>query len=100
MSNPNFREPTNEQLWAQPPAGDPSSSSSQGIMPFSSTPPLTPPATHASTDRTGLALAIVSIALGIPLTAIGASTAGFAGLLVVWIGIVLVNLSYNKTRHK
>ena|SRR5437763_3674533 len=41
-------------------------------------------------------LAIVSLAVAIPLTAIGVTQAGLVGLLVVWIGIVLVNAVYNR----
>jgi hypothetical protein len=40
------------------------------------------------------ALAIVSLSLGIPLTAIAASMSGLAGLLVVWIGITAINIAY------
>jgi len=45
-------------------------------------------------------LAIVSTALGIPLTAIAAGTAGVAGLIVAWIGIVLVNTVYAWSRRR
>jgi hypothetical protein len=45
-----------------------------------------------------MALALGSMALGIPLSAItlsvGAHPAGFAGLLVVWIAIAAINLGY------
>ena len=45
-----------------------------------------------------MALAIVSMVLGIPLTAIvlaaGSHPAGLAGLLVVWAAIVAINLAY------
>jgi hypothetical protein len=41
-------------------------------------------------DQT-LALAIVSLVAAIPLTAIAVTQAGLVGLLVVWLGIVLVN---------
>jgi len=40
------------------------------------------------------ALAVVSLALGIPLTAIAAAISGLSGLLVVWIGITAINLAY------
>jgi hypothetical protein len=40
------------------------------------------------------ALAVVSLALGIPLTAIAAGLSGLAGLLVVWIGITAINVAY------
>lgn len=38
-----------------------------------------------------LALAVVSLGVGIPLSAIASSNAGLAGLIVTWIGIVGVN---------
>jgi hypothetical protein len=46
-------------------------------------------------DKT-LALAIVSLGVAIPLTAIGVTQAGLVGLAIVWIGIVLVNLAYAR----
>jgi hypothetical protein len=55
-------------------------------------------------DRRGhsgspMALAIISMALGIPISAVavGAGThpAGFLGLLVVWIAITAINIAYN-----
>ena len=46
-----------------------------------------------------LALAIVSAAVGVPLTAICAGTAlGLPGLLIVWVGLVLVNLGFSRRR--
>ena len=45
-----------------------------------------------------LALAIISLILSIPLTAIGVTQAGLTGLVVVWAGIVLVNLAYTQRR--
>src|SRR4051812_36425221 len=47
-----------------------------------------------STDERGmvLALAIVSLGCGIPITAIAVTQAGVAGLIVAWVGIVLVNV--------
>lgn len=41
-----------------------------------------------------LALAITSLALSIPLTAITASLAGLLGVFIVWIGIAIVNIAY------
>jgi hypothetical protein len=45
-----------------------------------------------------MALALGSIALGIPLTAIvvaaGKQPAGFAGLVVIWVAIAVINLGY------
>ena len=58
----------------------------------------TPPAPRTSKPFSVMALALGSIALGIPLTAIvvaaGAHPAGFAGLLVIWIAIAVINLGY------
>lgn len=41
-----------------------------------------------------LTLAIVSLVMAIPLSAIGAGVLGFPGLLIAWIGIVLVNVTF------
>ncbi|MEV0587521.1 hypothetical protein [Nonomuraea sp. NPDC050310] len=38
-------------------------------------------------------VAIASLGLGIPLTAIAAGTAGPLGLLIAWIGIAVVNIA-------
>ncbi|MFZ0530875.1 MAG: hypothetical protein WAL91_10090, partial [Propionicimonas sp.] len=54
----------------------------------------------ATTDRTPFALAIVSLALAVPLTAIGAATGGLIGLIIVWIAIVAVNYIYAWTRRR
>jgi hypothetical protein len=45
-------------------------------------------------DSHRLALAIVSLGTGIPITAVAAGTADLAGLVVAWAGIVGVNVSY------
>lgn len=99
---PQYHEPTNEELWAQPPAA----------APQAPTPPLpvalpqtqlrpTPqplhPAEPAKPDRSRFALAIVSLALGIPLTAIATGTSGVIGLILTWVGIVAVNAVYGWT---
>ena len=42
-------------------------------------------------------LALVSVGAGIPLTAIALNLSGLVALLVVWIGIVLVNLGYQRS---
>jgi hypothetical protein len=39
-------------------------------------------------------VALGSLGIGIPLTGAAGGTVGFAGVLVVWIGIVFVNLAY------
>jgi hypothetical protein len=48
--------------------------------------------------RGRMGLAAVSLLFGIPLTGIGAGTTGLAGLVVVWLGIVLVNFAYALRR--
>jgi len=40
------------------------------------------------------AVALGSIALGIPISGIAGGTAGFWGLLVVWIAIAAINIGY------
>ena len=42
-------------------------------------------------------LALVSFGAGIPLTAIALNLGGFGALLVIWLGIVLVNLGYQRS---
>jgi hypothetical protein len=57
-----------------------------------------PPAPRAPRQGSVMALALGSIALGIPITAIvvaaGTHPVGFWGLLVVWIAIAAINLGY------
>lgn len=45
-----------------------------------------------------LALAIVSLGVAIPMTAIAGEFGGMVGILVTWIGIVLVNFAYSAGR--
>lgn len=56
--------------------------------------------THVSRRDRGregsFVLAIVSLGCAIPITAIAATQGGLVGLVVVWIGIVLVNFVYNR----
>jgi hypothetical protein len=58
-----------------------------------------PPAKPASRERSAFALAIVSISLGIPLTAItvaaGTHPPGISGLIVIWIAIAVINVAYS-----
>ena len=52
-------------------------------------------------DAKQLALGIVSLGTGIPITAIAAGTADLPGLLVAWTGIVGVNVAYAlRSRHR
>lgn len=58
------------------------------------------PRTHfANRDRRregSFVLAIVSLGVAIPITAIAVTQAGLVGLIVVWIGIVAVNAVYGR----
>lgn len=51
-----------------------------------------------SKEDHALALAIVSLGVAIPLTAIASDSAGVAGILIAWLGIVLVNFVYGLGR--
>lgn len=44
-------------------------------------------------------LAIASIALGIPVTAVAGGTAGDAGVIAAWISILLINILYTVSRR-
>jgi hypothetical protein len=54
-----------------------------------------PPAAPA---RHGPPMALLSLVFGIPITAIAGGLAGLAGIIVVWIGIVLVNVASRTHR--
>ena len=65
-----------------------------------------PPAPRQPRDNT-FALAVISMALGIPMTAIvlnvGPNPPGFWGLLVVWVAIVAINAGnavHNRSRAR
>lgn len=57
------------------------------------------PPQKSTTDNSHLALAICSLVFGIPLTAVSAGFAGLAGMILVWAGIVAINMAY-AIRHK
>ncbi len=58
------------------------------------------PASQPHRDRSAFALAVISIALGIPLSAIavaaGAHPAGLPGLLVIWAALAVINVAYSR----
>src|SRR5437763_13918859 len=66
--------------------------------PVAQQPPPPPPAPKPPKPVSAMVLALGSIALGIPLSAIavavGSNPGGFAGLLVIWIAIAVINLGY------
>lgn len=45
-------------------------------------------------------LGIVSIGVGLPVTAVAGALTGIAGVVVVWVGIVLVNLAHAIDRRR
>ena len=51
---------------------------------------------HRGSEQRRFVLVIVSLAAGVPLTAIALASSGLAALVVVWIGIVLVNVAYAR----
>ncbi|RAY13869.1 hypothetical protein DPM19_16305 [Actinomadura craniellae] len=46
-----------------------------------------------------LTIACVSLGTAVPLTAIAVGAAGLPGLLIAWIGLVLINVAYALRRH-
>ncbi len=58
---------------------------------------LAKPAPRHGDDKT-FALTIFSLIASIPLTAIAVVQSGLIALVIVWVGIVLVNLSYSRRR--
>jgi hypothetical protein len=56
------------------------------------------PARRPPETSKSLALAIISLVAAIPITAIAATHGGISAIIVVWAGIVLVNLAYARSR--
>ena len=56
------------------------------------------PVRHDDGRGERLALSIVSLGTGIPITAIAAEQGGVVGMLVVWAGIVGVNFSFARRK--
>jgi len=57
--------------------------------------PLPVPRQHGRSPGAQLALAIVSMALGIPLSGIALGNhAGDFALLIIWLGITVINVAY------
>jgi len=95
-------EPTNEELWAQPPADRPAPAPSQAMAPYS--PPAIPAVAQsahtARPDRMSFVIAIISLGVAIPLTAIGLGMAGLPGLIIVWVGLVLLNAVFGASHRQ
>lgn len=102
MSTSQHREPTNDQLWAQPPADAAPVQPGQVVAPYTPAAPAPLPVAlpYVRPDRTQFVLAIVSLGVSIPLTAIGAGIGGLQGLVLVWVGIVLLNFVYGWTHRR
>ena len=101
-------EPTNEELWAQPPSAAftvPSPPPPVNLPAMQPSVPLPVPAPMPEAEpgtkqnHGVLALAITSLGVGIPLTAIASAQAGLPGLIVAWVGIVGVNAAYATSRR-
>lgn len=106
-------EPSNEELWAQPPtaAYQVPQPAQQVNLPVPQPAPQVPQLPHqpgavAPVERGEkqnhgvLALAITSLGVGVPLTAIAVAEAGMGGLVVAWLGIVGVNAVYAWSRRR
>ncbi len=63
--------------------------------------PSGPQAPPSGVDRTPLALAIVSLGAGIPLTGIATQFqgSGLIAVVVIWAAIALINVVYNRSRQ-
>lgn len=55
------------------------------------------PARHSITGME-LGLILGSIGIAVPLTAIAAAAAGLPGILIVWLGLVLINVAWSIHR--
>ena len=95
------REPTNEALWAQPPVDAPSTYPGQSLAPVSQAlpAPAPMPVAHARPDKAPFVIAIISLGVSIPLTAIGLSQGGMGGLVIMWLGLVLINVVFGVLRR-
>ncbi len=62
--------------------------------------PSAPHPPHQGVDRTPLALAIVSLGAGIPLTGIATQfqNSGLIAVVVIWAAIALINVVYGRRR--
>jgi hypothetical protein len=54
---------------------------------------------HGPGDAQRLALSIVSLGTGIPITAIAAESGGVVGIVAAWAGIAGVNFAYSRGRR-
>jgi hypothetical protein len=62
------------------------------------TPPVLAPKPSRESDPGGLALAIISVTAGIPITAIAAAQEGAFAIVICWGGLVGINLARSMSR--
>ncbi|GAA4228436.1 hypothetical protein FHR32_007532 [Streptosporangium album] len=70
-----------------------------GGRPYQAPHPEQPPRQRKGGDPS-IPIALGSMGLGIPLTGIAGSTAGTAGLLLAWGGIVVINIAHAISRRR
>ncbi|MEU8378761.1 hypothetical protein [Streptosporangium sp. NPDC048865] len=58
------------------------------------------PKARSRKGNSGIPIALGSMGIGIPLTAIAAETSGTAGLLLAWGGIVAINFAHALSRWR
>jgi hypothetical protein len=51
-----------------------------------------------SIDQNEIGVILGSMGIGVPLTAIAGASAGFPGMLVIWMSLVLINLAWARRR--
>ncbi len=98
MSSYDHREPTNEELWPQPPVTHQQpvqSPPGQAMLPHQSAPA---PVPTPAADKSRFFLALASMGMGIPISAIASDSAGPFGLVIAWVAIVAVNFIYSWRR--
>jgi len=49
-------------------------------------------------DQNEIGVILGSMGIGVPLTAIAGASAGFAGMLVIWVSLVVINVAWARRR--
>ena len=75
--------------------------SGQSLAPVSQPAPAPAPlpVAHVRPDKAPFVIAIISLGVSIPLTAIGLAQAGIPGLVIMWLGLVLINVVFGSLRR-
>lgn len=67
-------------------------------------PPTVPPSVGGLADPAAgtqqFVLGLASLATGIPITAIAVESAGLPGLVIVWAGLVGINIAHGRARRR